>query len=190
MAKRKFTKITKRAMGTAAALAAAVALAGCIFSPPPGTVEQPPPEMTTPANVLKNIEVAYNQRDINYYKNALSTNFVFYFDPNDVGSKVPGSTYIIPDSWSYTDDWQATNNMFQKAYSIDLTIPTGSVGEPPPGAKIYTAENISINLKVMIDETNGYITNKGYCNFEFEKYTNNEGKVRWRLTKWWDHTFV
>jgi hypothetical protein len=176
------------AVVTAAAAAAALILTGCLFSPPEEVPPQPPPEMTTPVNVLKNVAIAYNQRDINLYKKALSPNFVFYFDPRDVGTTPEGSGYKIPESWVYTEDWQATNEMFNRAYSINLSIPTGRVGEPAPEETTYEAVNITISLLVMIDELNGFIANGGYCNFEFEKYQNEQSQDRWRLTKWWDRT--
>lgn len=180
--------ILRAAIVTAAVAAAAVILTGCLFSPPPPQEEQPAPEMTTPAYVLENIVYAYNHRDINQYKKALSPAFVFFFDTRDVGLKPPGSEYIIPESWSYTDDWQATDKMFNKAYSINLSIPTGRVGEPAPEETTYEAVNITISLLVMIDELNGFIADGGYCNFEFEKYQNEQSQNRWRLTKWWDRT--
>ncbi len=173
---------------TAAAAAAALALTGCPFSPPPPIPPQQPVKMTSPANVLKNVEIAYNQRYIDLYKKALSTNFVFYFDPRDVGQTPPGKPYIIPESWSYTEDWKATDGMFHHAYNINLNIATGRVGEPEPEENKYEADNITITLLVMIDELNGFIADQGYCNFEFEKYKNEQSEDRWRLTKWWDRT--
>jgi hypothetical protein len=185
----RYKKITAlRFALVAATAAAALILMGCLFSPPPEVPPQQPVEMTTPANVLKNIAIAYNQRDINLYKKSLSPEFVFYFDPRDVGKTPPGSTYIIPESWPYTVDWDATNNMFQKAYSINLSIPTGNVHEPAPEENTYLVENIRISLLVMIDELNGYIAEGGYCNFEFQKYKNERGEDRWRLKYWWDRT--
>jgi len=177
----------RNASVAAAAAVTALALTGCLFSPPPIIPPEPPPEMTTPVNVLKNIAIAYNQRNIELYKKALSPDFVFYFDPRDVGQTPPGSKYIIPESWSYTEDWGATNKMFQNAYSISLSITTSGIGEPGPEETTYLADNVSINLVVMINELNGYQAEKGYCNFEFESYPVGEKKY-WRLTKWWDRT--
>ena len=183
-----------RKIGRTAALAIGAALAalsftGCLFSPPEKEPPSPPPVMDSPANVLKTVEAAYNQRNIEYYKNALSKNFVFYFDPDDVGQNPPGvPTYKIPESWTYTEDWSATDKMFEKAFSISLQISTGIVGTPDPEATTFRAENITIKLLVMIDELNGYLADTGYCNFEFEKYQNESNEDRWRLTKWWDNT--
>ena len=176
------------AVVTAAAAAAALILTGCLFSPPKEEPPQPPPEMTTPVNVMKNVEIAYNQGDINLYKEALSTNFVFFFDPRDIGKNPPGSEYVIPESWSYTEDREATYNMFNQAYNITLSITTSGIGEPDPEEITYRADNVKISLVVMISELNGFIADGGYCNFEFEKYQNERSEDRWRLTKWWDRT--
>jgi hypothetical protein len=154
-------------------------------------VTKPGPERlepTTPAYVLKNVEMSFNQRDINLLKAMLSEDFVFHFDPRDVGQNPPGSQYVIPETWSYTEFWQAVNNMFRKAYSIDLKIPTSRIGTPGENENTYLAENINISLLVMIDELNGYIAQQGYCNFEFERYEAASGKKYWRLTGWWDRT--
>jgi hypothetical protein len=182
-------KISRAAALTIAAALAALLFTGCLFSPPEEENPQAPPVMDSPANVLKTVEIAYNQRDIQYYKDALSENFVFYFDPDDVGQHPPGvPNYAIPESWTYTADWQATNNMFEQAFSISLTIPTGSVGTPDPEDTKFGADNVNIKLLVMIDELTGYIADTGYCNFEFEKYKGENDKDLWRLTKWWDNT--
>jgi hypothetical protein len=145
---------------------------------------------TSPANVLENVEISFNQCNVDLLKAMLSTNFIFYFDPDDVGQNPPGSQYEIPESWSYTEFWKAVENMFTEAYSIKLTIPTGNVGAPGENETKYKAENISINLLVMVDELSGYLADQGYCNFAFESYTSEAGKKCWRLTKWWDRTAV
>ncbi len=145
-------------------------------------------EATSPANVLKNVELAFNNRDINLLRAMLSENFVFYFDPRDVGQRPPGGHYVIPESWSYTDHLIASKNMFDKAYSIKLSIPTSGVGTPGENETKYKADNVSISLLVMIDELDGYITDHGYCNFAFERYESAAGKKYWRLTGWWDRT--
>ncbi|HUU57119.1 MAG TPA: hypothetical protein VMW93_07245, partial [bacterium] len=143
---------------------------------------------TSPRAVLVNVETAFNRRDINLLKAMLSPNFVFYFDPDDVGQNPPESEYEVPVFWSDLDFKAAARKMFKAAYSISLTIPTASVGEPEPNATVYKAENVNIKLLVMVDGLNGYLADKGYCNFEFERYDGSGGKKFWRLTKWWDNT--
>ena len=155
-----------------------------------GTTPGPegPPEATSPANCLKCVEMSFNQRDMKIVVDVLSEGFVFYFDADDVGQSPPGSEYVIPVSWSHTEFWQAVGNLLEKAHSVSLTIPTGSVGTPAPNQTTYNVENINIKLLVMIDELNGYLADSGYCNFRFERYESESGKKLWRLTDWWDYT--
>ena len=145
-------------------------------------------EATSPANVLRNVEISFNQRNINLLKAMLSDGFVFYFDPRDVGQSPPGSHYVLPASWSYTEFWPAVNIIFVRAYSINLSIPTGRVGTPAENETAHKADEISISLLVMITELNGFIADKGYCDYEFERYDGAGGKKYWRLTAWWDRT--
>jgi hypothetical protein len=147
-------------------------------------------EATSPANVLKNVAISFNQRDVNLLKAMLSERFVFYFDPRDVGQTPYGSEYVIPESWSYVEFWNAAKNMFNQAYSINLLIDTNGVGTPGENETRYRADNVRISLLVMINESSGYVIDHGYWNFEFEKYTAKDGNEYWRLTKWWDRTNI
>jgi len=142
---------------------------------------------TSPAQVLKNVEIAFNQRDINLLKGMLSESFVFYFDPDDIGHEVPGGGYVIPESWTYKQFIRAVGNLFEKAYAISMKIDHDEVGEPGGGAATFGAEEITVQLLVMIDEVNGYI-GEGYSDFEFEKYRPKSGPACWHLTTWWDNS--
>ena len=142
-----------------------------------------------PADVIENVEHSFNQKDIDLLKKCLSPDFIFYFDPDDVGQNPPGKPgYKIPASWSYTEFWKVVLNMFQRAFSVSLYIPASQIGTPDPGQNTYKAEDVSISLLVMVDEYNGYIVESGYCNFAFEVYYNEKKEKRWRLTGWWDFT--
>ncbi len=168
--------------------AAALLALSCIFEDEPTT---PPayPEATSPANVLKNVEISFNQHDAGLIDDMLSKEFVFYFDPDDVGQQAPGGNqYVIPETWSRAEFTAAVSNMFKEAYSVSLTIPTVKVGEPRPEETTYKAININIKLLVMVDEINGFLADTGYCNFQFERYESEKGEKLWRLTKWWDNT--
>jgi len=171
---------------TAAVTLAALALAGCYNTVIDG--EPPPPEYTSPATVLKAVQISFNQRNIDYLKKSLSPNFVFYFDPRDVGQSPPGSHYVIPESWSYDEFMIAANGMLQKAYSISLFVRVEPLREPGENEATYKAQNVRISLLVMVDENNGFIADGGYCDFAFEAYYNEKKEKLWRLTGWWDHT--
>ena len=152
-------------------------------------ITRPSPEYL-PVNVLEDVEISFNVGDIDTLKKCLSPDFVFYFDPDDVGQNPPGSEYEIPESWSYTGFWNVARNLFGKAYAINLSISTSRIGVPGPGETMYKAENVSISLLVMVDERNGYIADNGYCNFAFEVYYNEQKEKRWRLVGWRDFTSV
>ena len=147
----------------------------------------PAPEYL-PTDVLENVETSFNQRNIGLLGMCLSPAFVFRFDPRDVGQRPPGSEYVIPESWAYDDFWRAAKGTFDRGNSINFHIPTSAVGAPGENETTYKAEEISISLLVMVTDISGYLADKGYCNFEFEKYTGKDGNKYWRLTGWWDRT--
>jgi hypothetical protein len=138
-----------------------------------------------PVDVLKNTELAFNNYDLNLLKAMLSENFVFYFDPRDVGQNPPRSQYVIPESWTRTEFSRTVTNMFKKAHAISLYVNKGNVGKPEAEATEYNTEKVRTALLVMIDELSGY-SGEGPCDFAFEKYTSKEGRKYWRLTKWRD----
>jgi len=141
----------------------------------------------TPEECISSLEKSFNDHDITLYKAMLSSNFTFYFNQADVGTDVDG--FIIPASWGYEDDWTATEDMFTQAYDISMQLPEGDIGTPPEGATEYTVENISISLLVMIDETNGFIANKGTCTYTFEKVSDS-GDEYWVIKDWRDFTYA
>ncbi len=147
-----------------------------------------PPFAYFPVDVVENVEMSFNVRDIDLLKECLSRDFVFYFDPDDVGKNPPGSEYIIPESWSYTEFWSAVKNMFQKAYRVSLYISTSRIRAPGENEVTYKAQNVRISLLVMVDENNGFIADGGYCDFAFQVYYNETKEKLWRLTGWWDFT--
>jgi hypothetical protein len=173
-------------MNRMVSLAAALALLGLACF----NEEESPPapkqfEPSSPVNVLKNVEISFNRRDINLLKAMLSTDFVFYFDPRDVGQYPPGSQYVIPEFWTRAEFLRAAANMFKKAHTIQLSISTGSVGEPRPEETEYYVENVPAELLVMINELDGFIAESA-STFEFERYLAEGGGKYWRLTEWRD----
>jgi hypothetical protein len=168
-------------------LAAALALLALSCGDEEGVTPQEPDRLapTSPVNVLENVELAFNNRDVDLLKAMLSTNFIFYFDPDDVGQNPPGSHYVIPESWNRTEFLRAVSKMFKKAHRISLSIETENVGEPPPEAAKYKTGNVKAELLVMIDELNGY-QGYGLSTFVFERYLAEGGGKCWRLTAWRD----
>ena len=167
-------------------LAAALALLGlACFNEEESTPAPKQFEPSSPVNVLKNVELSFNRRDANLLEAMLGPGFVFYFDPRDVGQNPPGRQYVIPESWTRTEFLIAAANMFEKAYSISLSIETDNVGEPRPEETAYYVENVPVELLAMLDELNGFIAQSA-STFEFERYLAEGGGKRWRLTEWQD----
>lgn len=155
------------------------------------TITNPIPEKDytadSPVECIYNLELSFNSRDIELYRAMLSPNFTFYFNQQDVGNDIDG--YIIPTSWGYEEDWQATQNMFNQTYDISMQLPENDIGAPPEGATEYTAENVTVSLLVMVDENNGFIANKGYLEFTFVK-VNGGGEDYWVIKDWRDFTYA
>ncbi len=170
------------------ALALALLPLACGEEEPPPPPPPSPPEYTSPATVLKAVQISFNRREIDYLKKSLSPDFVFYFDPRDVGQSPPGGRYIIPESWSYDQFTKAAYTMLQVAYSISLLVRVEPLRRPGENVTTYKAEGVTISLLVMIDEYNGCLIDGGYCDFAFERYATEKGERLWRLTGWWDHT--
>jgi hypothetical protein len=143
-------------------------------------------EPSSPVNVLKNVELSFNHRNIDLLDAMLGPGFVFYFDSRDVGQSPPGKTYIIPESWSRAEFLKAVTNMFDKALRISFSIETDNVGEPRPEETEYYAEKVPAELLVMLDEMNGYIGESASA-FAFQSYRAEGGAEYWRLTEWRDN---
>jgi hypothetical protein len=149
------------------------------------------PDFASPYQCISNLVYCFGNyqtepKIIDKYKQVLDLTYVFYFKPDDIGQDVGG--YIIPTFWTYDEDWQATNNMFNQAYSIDFKIPTliqgeDAFGKPAEEDTTFLKSNVNISLTLMVDSSNGYIAT-GYCDFKFVKNENGE----WHLSEWRDHT--
>jgi hypothetical protein len=143
----------------------------------------PPPVSVSPRAVLQRLEYSFNDRNIETLKSCLSHNFIFHVDPEEIRRR--GGA--LPPSTSHDEFWHIARNMFQRAYSVAMSIDSGKVGTPGPEQTEYKAENTPIKLLVMLSENGGFLA-EGEAGFEFEKYQNHAGEDRWRIVKWWDGT--
>jgi hypothetical protein len=146
---------------------------------------------TSPFNTLWDVRYCFNHFDlplniINDFSSLIADDFLFYFDPDDVGDYVGG--YTIPAYWGRGEFIQVINNMFNQAYSIDFAIPIlgqgeDAFGKPAEGDTTFSKSNVSISIIVMMDSTNGYMA-QGFCDFRFIKGSDG----LWRLDELRDHT--
>ncbi|UCE26715.1 MAG: hypothetical protein JSW52_10265 [Candidatus Coatesbacteria bacterium] len=144
------------------------------------------PRINTPAQVLEFLEESFNRQELSVLYKYLRSDFVFYFDPDNVGDEIDGFT--IPVSWDRYNIFGACSNMFEEAYSIDFEVVTAGVGDPDDEATTYSAYNVQIRLVVMTDALNGHLAD-GYCDFEFiYNGPSGYGGYGWEVSKWYDRT--
>jgi hypothetical protein len=146
------------------------------------------PQGSTPIYTLELMEESFNRQCplcISLLDDLLSDDFVFYFDPSDVGQEIDG--FQIPASWTRDHHLRACENMFEQAYSINLNFNTTDIDDPEEGAPSFEANNVLTRLLVMVDSTNGYLAD-GFCDFEFTNDT-SAGHDDWKVSKWYDHTW-
>ena len=184
MEKQIINNFLRAAFGTVVVVGV-LAVNGCIFGTPPPEDDETTAGLGSPAGVVEYIEDAYIVRNIEDYKECLSPNFTFYFNPLDVGKEV--GDYIIEESWGYDEEIGAIENMFDQAYDIEIDLVGKQVGDPEPNDDKYKAYNVQINLLVMVDATTGFRAN-GFVDFEFESYNGEKGEKLWRVLNWWDKT--
>ena len=73
-------------------------------------------------DVLDNLELAYNTRNINEYDRLLDADFTFFFSPNDVNE---GNVQFS--QWDRAAELGATVNMFDPAFSPPTRDPISSI---------------------------------------------------------------
>ncbi|MFQ5511237.1 MAG: hypothetical protein ACE5EO_05255 [Candidatus Krumholzibacteriia bacterium] len=115
-------KLTPRKTLTLVALTlGALVFNSCIFNAEEGT---PPDKVPPPAfkslkareDVLHNLELAWNQQNINQYDKLLDDNFTFFFGAKDISLGKVTST-----DWGRASELIATGHMFDRTF------------DPPPG---------------------------------------------------------
>jgi hypothetical protein len=165
-----------------AATAAAALLAGCgenQSSPSPTDNGYQP---TEPKYALANVEAAFNGGDDALLDAALAANFTFYFDPYEIGKRLPNG-YKIPESWTRDELLRGMARTWAGTHSAVLDNSWRVIGSPAPGETTYQA-TAPVTLDVMTDPGNGYLV-EGDGDYEFTRADDG----RWRLTAWRDFTY-
>jgi hypothetical protein len=144
--------------------------------------EWPPP---SPAAIVESIEVSFNTRDIDDLKGCLASDFIFYFDPEDVGGGADG--YIIPESWRREEFLSAAETMFDVTYGVDISIDASEVDDPIINDKKYTAAGVPVRFLIMVDAVSGFFA-QGTFTFEFGGEYNAKHGNEWFVIAWRDFT--
>jgi hypothetical protein len=147
-------------------------------------------DLTSPFNTLWDVQYCFNHFDlapnmIDYLSGFIADDFVFYFDPDDIGDDVGG--YTIPSYWTRDEFIRAVNNMFNQAYDITFDIPVLEQGEeafgkPAEGDIAFSKSNVTIDFILMVSEDNGYLAHD-ICDFKFIRGSDG----LWQLCELKDH---
>jgi len=154
---------------------------------------------TTPRNVLKNLEISYNQQDLDLFKSCLSTSFRFELlsmEVDEIGIDMDGDG--IKDSWwDYDKEVEYHRNLFQEGSSdgaypspdhiyLNLQIPQEDVWltDNQEGREDWVIIPTYFTLSITIFGTSN-ITADGYARF----YLRPEGE-EWRIIIWRDESNI
>ena len=128
----------------------ALALTGCqLFKPPPGGEEQIYVEPSTPENVIRNLQTAYQARDLTAYLECLDPDsFRFYFDPADTGiERLLRERWGIDSLvWGISQEELATRALFDSVRAISLFLTGGQYLQPPQENRAVLLYEYSLSI--------------------------------------------
>jgi hypothetical protein len=148
-----------------------------------GTTQPPPPYEII--SLIESIELSFNIRDIEDLEVCLASDFIFCFDPKDVGEET--GEYIIPESWTRDQFIDIVGYIFDVVYSIDLKIDTSVIHNPITDDKTYTAADVPVRFLIMIDPVSGFLA-QGTFTFELRAEYDRYHRNYWYVTTWRDFT--
>ncbi|HUU57033.1 MAG TPA: hypothetical protein VMW93_06815 [bacterium] len=164
-----------------AAFAAGLAAFGLSCGDEDVVCENPPLyPMTEPKYVLANVALAFNNPDPTFLGQVLDADFVFYFNPGDVGAELT-TGYVIPASWGRREFIRAAEKLITSAKSVSFKCPWDTIGTPGAGVSEYEARTVLVFV-VRVDDTR-YYRAKGSYGYVFLKTPG----VNWQLTAWRDY---
>lgn len=127
---------------------------------------QPPVyrELTTPENVLINLETSYNRRNFSELEKLLDSGFTFFLSTGDAGGG-------LPESWGRSDETAIHTRLFDPEYSgaaptcsaiaLDLVLDEATWTESPVGDEVRYTTTVFYNFKFDIEPDIYYISNSG-----------------------------
>jgi hypothetical protein len=175
-----------------------LALGGCWnpFAPDEGDpVDRPPADYrlrTTPANVIHNMQVAYEYMDAEKYLACLSEDFVFYPNEEDVGG--PDN---IPEFWYKDTERTLHENMFSEnppdpslaVESIQLTLTLANrdsiEGDQPGEWNVIFEESVDLHVNLYTGLTY-YANAPSEYRLRKAEEPGPNGEVLWEVYEWYD----
>ena len=178
------------------ALVAGVLAAGCDAEKKITPPDPPSPylEPSSPLNVLKNLEYAYEHEDSTAYAAVFTEDFTFVFNPDDVRN--PDNP--TPAEWDLEDELQAAGAMFRSPSVDDISL-NWSIGEPDssgaqnpqdPDTLAVRVDEINLDVITKRDDTIWIYKVQGathWFHFLADRSVTYAGdKHRWRVYRWLD----
>jgi len=173
----------------------AVFVGGCSDSGAGPESEHPPdPEFrdrTSPENVMYNLELAYEEMNVDEYLDCLSDDFTFYPDEDDVQNP----ELEIPAEWYKSDEADMHANMFgdgSDVESIQLILTNVSV-EHDPGIPEDPSDDVYIYVEDVELRVNLYggLTYLATADSEYHfrvdvDQQGEEGEIWWEVYRWYE----
>jgi hypothetical protein len=167
----------------------------CVFSPQEGkrktASEGKWEDPVTPSAVIRNMQVALINHDIDFYENCLHKDY-YYLSPSEVDS--------LDIRWSRSEDVRIMKNMFGKCLRLDLRASYLSVEKEygsnvediPEGASTSDEHKDQIWYKYNYDLTM-YLNLQDLGEFQVQQFIQfvmvEEPKGQWSIIRWIDQNF-
>jgi hypothetical protein len=155
------------------------------------TVPPPPSEyleQSSPANVLANLQTAYQRKNCGEYSKLFAPDFVFLFNPSDVNDP----TNPTPPDWGFPAETASACSLFAhpRVETITLSWSVGALeADTTYGWKIRVDEvNLNVNARNEQNELWIYQVRGSHQMFYFreEDVTLPSGKKKWTCIRWED----
>lgn len=157
--------------------------------PPPDPVYK---SLANRSDVLNNLELAWNDRNLTRYEQILDSGFTFFLSPGDVGGS-------IPEQWGRADEILQTSRLFDRNLSdpnfprvtslvVDIEFegaPIQWVEESGPGETWYSAV-IFYDFMIHVVPDLTYIPVPGARGRFTVRNAGTEEAPKWQLVEWHD----
>ncbi len=172
---------------------AAVLVGGCSTAGPGPDIPAGPEfrDRTSPENVVYNLELAYEEMDLEEYLDCLPEDFQFFPTEADVNDPNQG----IPPVWLKADEATMHENMFAdssdvESISLTLTIASIEYDEGIPGDPLddTCVCIVDVDLRLNLSAGGGFIATAA-SEFHMRVDTDRRGPGReplWEIDRWYD----